>query len=144
MNKTISRCLFISLTSVLFIFSIVTPWALDSDNSILDNFISQGGLLSFLGVLVTITLAWTANLHLELNKMENKVNSEVFKKTRQAIKKSSYSMIISLVVAIVLISVKSLFPDTGISQAMVNSLNLLLVFFDILVLIDITQTVFAI
>lgn len=144
MNKTISRCLIICVSSVLTVLSVATPWVLDSHNLILDAFISQGGLLSFLGVLVTITLASAANLHLELSKMEQRIKKEVFQKTRCAIKKSSYWLIIMLVFAIILISVKSLAAESDIYLALVNSGCLIILVFNILVLSDITQTIYAI
>ena len=46
-------------------------------------------LLSFLGVIVTITLASAANLHIELNKIEEAAGKSAFVNTRVSIKRSA-------------------------------------------------------
>ena len=143
MNKTVAQCSMICVTTVWIILSLLAPWVLSDQNILLSNFISQGSFLSFLGVVVTITLASAANLHLELNKMEVKIKKRVFQKTRQSIKKSAFWLIGMLLFAVILSSVKSLMCNTEIAQSFLNGACLLIVLFNILILIDLTQTAFS-
>jgi len=142
-NKTIAQCSVICASAVWIILSFTAPWVLSDNNTLLAAFISQGGFISFLGVVVTITLASAANLHLELNKMEEKVQKRVFTKTRNSIKKSAFWLIGMLLIAILIATTKSLICNTEIAQSLFNGASLLIVFFNILVLIDLTQTAFA-
>lgn len=143
MNKTVAQCSVICATAVWILLSLLSPWVLSDQNDLLSNFISQGGFISFLGVVVTITLASAANLHLELNKMEEKVNKRVFTKTRLSIKKSAYWLIGMLLIAVLLSAIKSLVCNTEMVESFLNGACLLIVLFNVLVLIDLTQTAFA-
>ncbi len=142
-NKTVAQCSVICAAAVWVALSILAPWVLSDQNTLLANFISQGSFIAFLGVVVTITLASAANLHLELNKMEEKINKRVFNKTRLSIKKSAFWLIAMLLLAVFLSSIKSLVCDTEIAQSFLNGACLLIVLFNVLVLIDLTQTAFA-
>lgn len=143
MNKTVAQCTVISFIAVWIILSVAAPWVLSDGNALLASFISQGGFISFLGVVVTITLASAANLHLELNKMEEKIQKRIFAKTRISLKKSAFWLIGMLVIGIVLASTKSLVCSTETAQSFFNGACLLIVLFNVLVLIDLTQTAFA-
>jgi hypothetical protein len=142
-SRNVAQCTIICAIASWILLSLLSPWVLSDKNTFLFNFISQGGFLSFLGVVVTITLASTANLHLELNKLEEKINKRIFNNTRLAVKKSAYSLIGMLLVAIFLSSVKSLVCNSEISEAFLNGACILIVLFNILVLIDLTQTAFC-
>ena len=144
MNRTVAQCSIICASAVWIILSVTAPWVLSDNNTMLANFISQGGFLSFLGVIVTITLASAANLHLELNKIEEKINKIIFTKTRASVKSSSFWLIGMLLIAILIFSIKSIFCKTEILQSFFNGFCLLIVFFNVLVLIDLKQTIFAI
>ena len=144
MSKIVAQCSMICATSIWVALSFLAPWVLSDSNELLFNFIVHGGFISLLGVIVTITLASAANLHIELNKMEERVNKRIFNDTRTSIKKSAYWLIVMLLFAIVLISVKSLICATEILESFVNGACLLIVFFSVLILIDLTQTAFAI
>ena len=102
-------------------------------------------LLSFLGVIVTITLASAANLHIELNKIEETAGKGAFVNTRVLIKRSARWLIASLIVAVLVVLIKPLVaPDPVVHQTAASLLNgaaLLIILADILVLIDLTQAV---
>ena len=63
MNKTIAVCTFICAVAVWIVLVFSTPWVLSDQNAFLEAFVSHE-LLSLLAVVVTITLASAANLHL--------------------------------------------------------------------------------
>jgi hypothetical protein len=94
-------------------------------------------------VIVTITLASAANLHLELNKLQE-ATGEPFLGSRRAIKLSAYCLIILLAFSFVLVIVKPLISSQEHIAAVCNSLAILIFYFNILVLFDLTRTVFKI
>ena len=100
-------------------------------------------MLSFLGVVVTITLASSANLHFEFNKMGERAGVAGFPKARLRLRQSAYWLIGMLLVALALIVAK---PWVGgdVAISLVNGASLLTVIFNVLVLIDITQMAFTI
>lgn len=101
-------------------------------------------LLSFLGVIVTITLASIANLHLELNKIEQAAGRRGFPKTRLRLRQSAAWMIAMLLIAVALDVVKPLVSAGEAMASLLNGAGILIVIFNVLILIDITQMVFEI
>ena len=81
MNKTVARCIVICAVAVWIILSLAVPWVLADTNAFLKGFVNPK-LLSLLGVIVTITLASAANLHIELNKIEEAAGKSAFVNTR--------------------------------------------------------------
>ena len=148
MNKTIARCIFICAVSVWLVLSLAAPWVMSDGNGFLRGFVNHE-LLAFLGVVVTITLASATNLHLELNKLEQEKGKRGFPQTRASIKRSAVALITMLVIAVVLTVAKPLvmLPDPHqlqIAQSLFNGAALLIVLFNVLVLIDLTQSAFLI
>ena len=84
MNKTVMRCIVICAVAVWIILSLAVPWVLADTNAFLKGFVNPK-LLSLLGVIVTITLASAANLHIELNKIEEAAGKSAFVNTRVSI-----------------------------------------------------------
>ena len=132
----------IAATAVCLVLSLCCPWLLSDNNTFLKNFVNHE-MLSFLGVIVTITLASAANLHLELNKIEEKLKEVIFHRTRDSIKKSAYWLLALLSLAIILTITKPLLCGGAIANSLVNSAALLIILFNVLTLVDITNTVFA-
>lgn len=141
MNKTVQQCVLIVSIGLWIFLSISAPWVLDDNNGFLKNFVDQQ-FLGFLGVVVTIILASTASLHLELNKIEEQAKRRIFNGTRNAIRKSAFWLIGMLFVSLVLVVSKPLICSSNTARSFVNGAALLIVLFNILVLIDITQTIF--
>jgi hypothetical protein len=142
-NRTIARCIFITASGIWLLLSITEPWVLSDQNTFLKNFVSHE-VLNVLGVIMTITLASAANLHLELNRIENAVRRPILNKTREAVKQSAFSMIICFAFAVVAVVVKPHLPKTEIAISLVNGSALLIVLFNILVLTDLTKLAFSI
>ncbi len=128
---------------VLMSVSACAPYFLsDSGNPFLRGFVNQE-LLSLLGVIVTITLASAANLHLEINKLQDLTGSE-FPRTRKAIRYSAYSLIVIFGIAGLLVILKPILgPEVRITAAC-NSVAIVLVLFSLFVLADLTRTILSI
>lgn len=142
MTKTIAWVTLIALTGILISASICAPYYLSDDgNAFFKGFVTWE-LLSFLGVVVTITLASAANLHLELNKLEERTG-ESFKEARAAVRQSALALLALFLGAFVLVMVKPAL-DGPHWNAGVNAVAILIVLFNLAVLTDLTMAVFRI
>lgn len=143
MNKIISNCIFIILCGVYISISLCAPWILSDNNIFLKNFVNHQ-FLNLLGIIIAITLASTANLHLEFNKIEEMAKDTILSKTRVSVKKSAFCLIGLFSAGFLLVIVKPLIQYSAISSALLNGAAILIVAFNILVLIDLKQLVFKI
>lgn len=142
MSKTLAWITLIALIAVLATASICAPYYLSDDgNSFFKGFVTWE-LLSFLGVLVTITLASAANLHLELNKLEER-SGEAFTEARSAVRNCAYSLLVLFAAALVLVMVKPTVAGQH-WNAGINSAVIVILIFNIAVLADLTMAVFRI
>lgn len=140
--KILAWILLIALATILIGASICAPYYLtDAGNSFFAGFVSWE-LLSFLGVIVTITLASAANLHLELNKLEE-ISEETFAEARAAVRLSAYSLLILFCVAFAVVMIKPTVAGPN-WNATLNSLAILIVVFNLGILADLTMAVFHI
>jgi hypothetical protein len=131
------------MLTVLLTVSACAPYLLsDEGNAFLAGFVNQE-LLSLLGVIVTITLASAGNLHLELNKMQDRTKME-FARTRLSVKLSAYSLIIIFATSVALVVVKPMLSTDMRATAACNAIAIVLITFSLFVLIDLTRTIFAI
>jgi uncharacterized membrane protein YbhN (UPF0104 family) len=142
-NRTIAWTALLGLLTVLLTVSACAPYLLSDDgNKFLAGFVNQE-LLSLLGVIVTITLASAGNLHLELNKLQDRT-SLPFDRTRKAVRMSAYSLILIFALAGTLVVVKPLVGTDMRATAACNSFAIVLVAFSLFVLTDLTRTILAI
>jgi hypothetical protein len=127
--------------------SILAPQVLDDSNSFLKGFVNHE-LLAFLGVIVTITLASVANLHLELNKIEESLQrGGAFTRTRFKLRQSAHWLLALLLIALSIVTAKPVVIaayNGGTAAALFNSAALLVVLFNVLVLLDLTSAAFQI
>ena len=117
-------------------------WLSDRGNSFLSSFVNQE-FLAFLGVVVTITLASAANLHLELNKLQDSTRRK-FPKTRASVRVSAYSLIASLLSGIIIVITKPYINSSNFMSSLWNSAAIVVLLFDVLVLADLTRAVLRI
>ncbi|MEJ0063962.1 MAG: hypothetical protein WDO70_12465 [Alphaproteobacteria bacterium] len=145
MNKTIARCVMIVAVGLWIAIAIFSPHLLGDSNTFLKGFVNQE-FIGLLGVVVTITLASAANLHLELNKLEEKVNKAIFRNTRTSVRLSAYTMIWTMFFGLVLVVIKPLIcgGDNESVSALINGGALLIVLSNIIILADLTQAIFKI
>jgi hypothetical protein len=142
-NKVVSRCFFIVSIGIWIILSISEPWVLSDENKFLKDFVNHE-LLNVLGVIMAITLASAANLHLEFNKIEDAASKTFLTNTRGKVKFSAFSMIVIFFLAVVVVVLKSHLATNDISASFINGSAILLILFNLLVLIDLTMLVFSI
>lgn len=142
MSKIIPPVTLIAMAAVLLSISFSTPWLLDDRNIFLKKFVGEG-LLSTLGFILTVTLASSASLHLELNKIQD-ATGKTFDRTRKSIRRSAYSLMTIFGAAAILVVVKPLLPEVPYNIATANSLAILFIYFNLSVLYDLTRTVFKI
>jgi hypothetical protein len=142
-TKTIAWILLAVLAAILLWASFSAPFYLsDEGNLFFKDFVNQE-LLSVMGVVVTITLASAANLHLEINKLQDEIEED-FAEARTAIRLSAYSLIGAFILAGALVMTK---PTADVSQtttALFNSGAIIILVFSACLLADLTAAVFDI
>lgn len=142
MKKIIPWIILTALTAAMTTISHCKPQWLNDDNSFLHNFVNHE-LLATLGFIAAVTLASAASLHFELNRLEDETE-QAFVNSRRSICLSVYSLLVLFGMAIVLVVVKPLLPEVPYAPALANSMALLILYFYISVMWDITSTVLAI
>lgn len=142
MSKIIPWAILTIMAMGLVALSLCRPHWLNDDNSFLHNFVNHE-LLATLGFIAAVTLASAASLHFELNRLEDDTG-QTFTHSRRSICRSAYSLLILFGISIILVVVKPLLPDRPSAAALANSVALLIIYFYISVMWDITATVLAI
>jgi hypothetical protein len=95
-----------------------------------------------LGFMVTITLGSVANIHLQLNSLEDVLDRSF---DRTALRRSSLSMIWLFVVAFIIVLTKPIVPQDPVwIVSLFNSLAILIFYFNVMVLFDVTKAAFKI
>jgi hypothetical protein len=122
--------------------SAVAPWVLSDNNAFLRSFVNHE-FLSFMGVIVTITLASAANLFIEMNKLEEKVDEAVFRAAKNDVKHSAYTLVGALIASILLVIIKPLVNCGPIAESLLNGVAITIIIFSVMILIDLTQTAFS-
>jgi membrane protease YdiL (CAAX protease family) len=145
MNRTIAYCALIVFFGVIAVMSVAAPGILSDRNLFMKGFVTQE-ILAMLAVIVSITLASTSALHLELNKIEERHGRRGFARTRAGIKQAAFFLIALLVLAVLLVVGKSALGDCLSERwaSFLNGLSLFILFWNVLILVSITQAVFGI
>lgn len=141
MNSTIAIVVLILWAAISLSASAFLPFIFSDKNAFLKGFVTHE-FVSFMGVLVTITLASAANLYVELNKLEARRSGLVFDESKQHVRDSAYALIGSLIVSLVIVVSK---PWVGLGlhgQSLVNCFALGVIVFAVMILIDLTQAAF--
>lgn len=142
MSKVLPWVILVALVAVLTVISFTEPWMLDDRNTFLKAFVGAD-YLATLGVIVSITLASAANIHLHLNRLSDDTGVR-FSNTQRSIRRSCNSLVWAFVTAIVLVTVKPLLPDASYNAAIANSIALAIIFFNASVMLDLVRTSLAI
>jgi hypothetical protein len=129
-------CFFAALTVLAF------PWALSDQNDFLEQFMTHE-FLSFMGVVVTITLASTANIHISLRRKEESIGDDTaFSGTRARVKASAFSLIWAMFLSLALVVIKPLLPSNIYLEAAANATGIAIILWGILIILDITKLSF--
>lgn len=123
------------------VLTAINPNILGDQNAFLLGFVNHE-YLSFMGVLVTITLASTASIHIELNRYEEALGSEAFEKSRADLRHSAFTLILCLCAALLTVVVKPLGPANAYWQSGMNSAALVTIEISILIVADLTLAAF--
>jgi len=146
MNRTIAYCTIIVFVAACTIISSVRPALLNDQNWFLRNFVNHE-LVNILGVILAITLASTANIHLTFNRIEERHNAPgSLSKSRRNLKKATYWLIGLFIAGIVVVLVKPIASDSSspTAEALFNCAALLVLLWQVLILVTLTQLVFMI
>jgi hypothetical protein len=141
MNRTAAVCSLLAWVAIWLCVATTEPQWLGDSNRFMKSFLEQS-FIEFMGVVVTITLASSANLFIELNKLEDRVKTRAFPKTKRHVKHSAFALIGALVVSVALSVIKPIVDCGERSQAIVNGFAVLVVLFSVLILIDLTVAAF--
>lgn len=141
MTKIDSWMVFLLACSFMVAISFMNPSAFGNGNGFLGQFVNHE-FLNFMGVIVTITLASTANIHMELRRKEKEAGKDFLVRTKAAVRKSAFSLIWALFLSVVLVVVKPLLPEGEIYAALANSFALAIILWGVLVILDVTKLAF--
>jgi hypothetical protein len=143
MNKTICFVLLIVAAALVLACAICAPGVLSDQNTFFVTFIGPD-LLEILGVILAITLASSAQLHLEFNKIEERFKMRGLTKTRASVRQDTYALIFLFVIGIAIVVCKPLLAAADWSQTIFNGLALLVLLANVLLLVSLTRTTFSI
>ena len=119
-----------------------TPDMLSDKNSFLADFLDND-LLSVLGFISAVTLASIANIHLQLNAIEER-STHSFAVTRHALRKSALTLIILFGLAFLIVVIKPIFAVGLGLQGLFNGAAMVVVYINLDVMWDITSATFNI
>lgn len=140
--KILSILILTLLTAALVWISFCRPYLLSDQNDFLAGFVTHE-LLSVLGVIVTITLASAASLHLEFNRLEDEYG-EAFQDARDATRNYAFMLIGLFAAALALVIFKPIMVEGRWIEALFNSGAIIIVVLNIMALFDITYAIFQI
>src|SRR5262245_21062879 len=123
MTRNIAICSLIAALAVVLICAIYNPSYLSDKNEFMHHFVNHE-LLALLGIIMTITLASAAQLHLEFNKFEEKMRKRFLTKTRQGVIHGAFGLIFGFLLAIAVVVLKPLLPHSEGAEAIANGLAL--------------------
>ena len=138
-------CVILVISSEFLVLLIPIYWPqFLVENHFLKNFISHE-LLSVLAVIVTITAASAANIHIALNRAEETIKKrDYFKAARKEINEGIYYLIVLFLVAVITLIIRSSFIDNLCIVSSLTGFSLVILLMNILILIDTTMAAFAI
>jgi hypothetical protein len=144
MTRSLGYLILLVVSSALVTISVSRPDFLGDQNTFLKEFINHE-FLNILGVILAITLASVANVHLVFNGIEEKYKTRGgLQKSRMNLKKSAYWLIFLFIAGAILVVIKPLVCNTPLSNAIFNSIALVILLWHVLILIGLTQLVFQI
>ena len=135
--------IFVIISTVAALVAIVAcrPHWISDSNEFLSGFINHE-YLNVLGVILAITLASLAQIHLTLNEIEERRNTTFTDGTRSEIRSSAVWLIAAFVVGVIVVLIKPLVGESDTVTAIFNAFSLLVLLFYVLVLVDITMAIF--
>ncbi len=143
MTRTIAICALICAATLVVVIAACRPEWLSDTNDFLHNFVNHE-LLGLLGIIMTITLASAASLHLEFNKIEERFKQRGLKKTRHGVTQDAFCLIGLFFISVLIVVIKPIVGHGEVAEAVFNGAALVILLWNILILVEITQLAFAI
>lgn len=126
---------------VLVAVSVCRPEIL-AKNKFLEGFINHE-ILNIMGVIMTISIATIATIHIWFNELEDKHKQKVFGPARREINQSAFYFIALFLLQLLLLVVRSFFEGNDLAMSLFNSGSLLLLICSVITLVDIMGVVRA-
>ncbi|KIC43134.1 hypothetical protein RA27_07455 [Ruegeria sp. ANG-R] len=143
MNPVASKVVLIVAVGVSICLIAYRPDWLSDNNEFLKNFVNHE-YLNILGVILAITLASLSQLHLSLSKLKSRIGDDGLDEIKAEIKSSAAWLIGGFLLGLVAVILKPLIVFGASGEAAVNAFSMIVLLFYILVLSDITLSVFDI
>jgi hypothetical protein len=144
MSRTVSWCILICASALVLTLAASAPNVLSDDgNLFLKNAINQE-MLAILGVILAITLASAGQLHLTMNQIEERQGEAFLSKTRANVHRTARWLIGLFCIEVGIVLVKPLIAKADWSQTIVNGFAIVVVLWTVLMLVSLTNLVFAI
>ncbi|WP_027171543.1 hypothetical protein [Methylobacterium sp. 10] len=135
MTNTISYCILLCLSAIVVVLAAAAPNVIGDKNTFFAAFVNHE-LLNVLGVIVAITVASAAQLHLTLNGIEERMGqSNSFISTRAGIRSSVYGLIWLFLLALLVVILKPVIALENWSQTLANGAAVVIIVWNVLVLI---------
>ena len=142
MSNPVATILLVGFFLLVVLIAATESWILSDYNTFLKEFVGPN-LLNVLGVILAITLASIANIHLELRLLEQQYRfKDGINSIRNEIRKASIGLISVFGLAFLLAVAKPIVSVNESTTAFMNGLGLLALFFNILVMTAIVRLVF--
>ena len=143
MGKVYDRCFLVVSVGIWICLIAAKPETIDDTNLFFKDFVNHE-LLNVLGVIVAITLASAANLHLQFNELEDAAKKQFLVKTRRSLTNSVYLLILIFGTALLVVILKPISAASSEVQAFFNGLATILLIVSLLTLVDISRLVFKV
>lgn len=142
--RTIFYCSLICLSAIVIVLSATAPNVLGNENDFLRGFVTHE-LLSILGVIVAITLASSANLHLKFNEIEEKYGQPGgLADTRRRVHQGAYWLISLFLVSVLIVVLKPNFVGSPWAESLINGSCIVILVWSVLIMVAITRLIFSI
>ena len=141
--KVVYICSIVVSFLAMILVVIFAPHWLSDSNGFMKKFMTHE-ILNIFGVILAITLASAAQIHLEFNRLEERWGSRKLEKARDEIKQGSIFLVIVFGLSVVLLILKSILDSYERLQAGFNGFLLLLLLANMFTLLDMLNTVFVI
>lgn len=143
MNRTLSYVVLVLFVAVSIALIAARPDWVSDQNGFLLGFVNHE-FLNLLGVILAITLASVANIHLEFNKIEERFGKEGLTTSRTNLKKNATWLVSLFMFGLFIVTLKPLISFHEVGQAIANTAALFVVLWHVLILVSLNQLVFAI
>lgn len=142
------KIILVCIGSVLVVIAFQKPEWINDENGFLKGFMNHE-YLNVLGVILAITLASLAQIHLSLNRIEEQIQPKTLRNSRKEIREAAYYLIGLFLVGVIVVIVKPILKNLPLPicvdvTALINALAIFILLFYIFILFDVTQATFSI